>query len=72
MPFTEPQLETITEVIKQLNEKLSIIISSRDQILGLTNQMHDGFASNAELMSATQDAKLRAKQAAVDLSAILT
>jgi hypothetical protein len=72
MPFTEPQLNVIVTIIEELNEKVNRIITVRDQIVGLTNEVHNGFSDNAELMAVVAAAKVRAKTAADELSVLLS
>lgn len=82
MPFTEGQLNAIKDLIngytdvdevyhEGLNDKVNKIVEVRDKIIGLTQELHDGFADNAELMNVVSIAKSRAKTAADELSVLL-
>ena len=72
MSLTEPQLEAIATMIDALNVEVSAICDVRDQIEGLTDELHEGFSNNNELMAVVGVAKARAKASADTLSALLT
>jgi hypothetical protein len=72
MPFTSQQLLEISAMVSAVNAGLNVIAAARDQIEGLADGMHDGFASNMELVAVLRAAQIRARNAAqgiVDLLA---
>lgn len=80
MPLTQEQMDTIRTLLNgtvddhgnSLNGKITVCTKVRDQLVGLMDELHEGFADNAELMAVVTVARQRAKVAAEELVVLLS